>query len=73
VAFHSERPDLGRKVLAGLLLLGIVSNALANVLVASVTPYIVRHFETNNQNALIEFTSAISQVMLASKLVDRAL
>jgi len=46
---------------------------LANVIVAALAPDIERHLESNDQDALVELARSLAQVMLPSKLVDRAL
>lgn len=43
------------------------------MIVAALAPDIERHLESNDQDALVELARSLAQVMLPSKLVDRAL
>lgn len=61
VALHGELPDGRREVRAHLLLLCIVSNAFADVIVAAQAPAVVRHLETDDEDAFADFGCTLAQ------------
>ena len=62
---HREAPDPRAVVIAYLLLLSIEPDTLADEVIAARTPYVERHFKSDDQYSLVDLTGPFPQWMLS--------
>ena len=60
MTFHPELVDRRRVVHANFFLLGVVPDARPDVIAASLAPDVVGHLETNDQDALVQFSGTLA-------------
>ncbi len=65
VTFHIELVYRCAQILVDFFLLGIVAHAHGYVSVAAQTPYVVGHFESDDENALVKLAGSFTQRMRA--------
>jgi len=70
MTFHAKTPYRRGIVVSYAFLLGVETHALANVVVARGAPDVVRHFEADDEDALVEFVRATAEGMGAGHFVD---
>ena len=70
MTFHTKTPYRRGIVVAYTFLLGVETDALANVVVAVGTPDVVGHFEADDEDALVEFVGTTAEGVGAGHFVD---
>ena len=70
MTLHTKTPYRRGVIIPYPFLLGVETDALADVFVAVGAPYVVRHLEADDQNALVEFVGAAAQGVGAGHFVD---
>ena len=70
MTFHTKTPYRRRIVISYPFFLGVETDTLADVVVAGGTPYVVGHFEADDEDALVEFVGATAEGVSAGHFVD---
>lgn len=70
MTFHTKTPYRRRIVISYPFFLGVETDTLADVVVAGGTPYVVGHFEADDEDSLVEFVGATAEGVGAGHFVD---
>jgi len=70
MTFHTKTPYRRRIVISYPFFLRVETDTLADVVVAGGTPYVVGHFEADDEDALVEFVGATAEGVGAGHFVD---
>lgn len=72
MALHAKLVERRTVVHSNFCFFCVISHPHADMIAASIAPYVVRHFEADDENAHVKLTCSLSESVSSHKLVEAA-